>query len=159
MIEISCFHSKYLGRTVTVAVQDDAVCRVALEPLGSCNSRVPSAAARALERFLRGEHVDLSTFEVNAGTRSGFERAVFRATRDIPRGETATYSDVAVRIGNRKAARAVGNALRHNPVPLFVPCHRVLAASGLGGFSWGVGIKQKLLQLEGARPHRANSHL
>jgi methylated-DNA-[protein]-cysteine S-methyltransferase len=151
MTETACFYSEYLGQFLSVALSDDVVCQVALEPAGSFDARTTTAAARALENYLRGENVDLSTFQVNLGNRSTFERAVLQSVREIPRGSTATYSELAARLGKPKAARAVGNALHHNPVPLFVPCHRVVAASGLGGFSWGADIKRKLLLLERSR--------
>ncbi|MGZ4849334.1 MAG: methylated-DNA--[protein]-cysteine S-methyltransferase [Halobacteriota archaeon] len=152
MTETACLYSEYLGRFVSVALSDDVVCQVALEAAGSFNARSTAAAAKALERYLGGENVDLGIFEVNLRNRPAFERAVLQSVRAIPRGSTATYSGLAARLGKPKAARAVGNALHHNPVPLFVPCHRVVAASGLGGFSWGVDIKRKLLMLEGACP-------
>ncbi|MGZ4869395.1 MAG: methylated-DNA--[protein]-cysteine S-methyltransferase [Halobacteriota archaeon] len=152
MTETACFYSEYLGRFVSVALSDDVVCQVALEAAGSFNARSTAAAAKALERYLGGENVDLGIFEVNLRNRPAFERAVLQSVRAIPRGSTVTYSGLAARLGKPKAARAVGNALHHNPVPLFVPCHRVVAASGLGGFSWGVDIKRKLLMLEGACP-------
>jgi methylated-DNA-[protein]-cysteine S-methyltransferase len=151
MTETACFYSEYLGRFLSVALSDDVVCQVVLEAAGSFNTRTTAAATKALERYLRGENVDLGTFRVNLGNRSAFERAVLQSVRGIPRGSTATYSGLAARLGKPKAARAVGNALHHNPVPLFVPCHRVVAASGIGGFSWGVDIKRKLLLLEGLR--------
>ncbi|MGZ4862122.1 MAG: methylated-DNA--[protein]-cysteine S-methyltransferase [Halobacteriota archaeon] len=152
MTETTCFYSEYLGRFVSVALSDEVVCQVALEAAGSVNARPTAAAAKALERYLEGENVDLGIFEVNLRNRPAFERAVLQSVRAIPTGSTATYSGLAARLGKPKAARAVGNALHHNPVPLFVPCHRVVAASGLGGFSWGVDIKRKLLMLEGACP-------
>jgi O-6-methylguanine DNA methyltransferase len=150
MTETACFYSEYLSRFVSVALSDDVVCRVALEPGASFSKHTSPAASRALEGYLRGENVDLDTFQVDFGNRPAFERAVLQSARGIPRGSTATYSEIATRLGKPKAARAVGNALHHNPVPLFVPCHRIVAASGLGGYSWGVDIKRKLLLLEGA---------
>ncbi|MGZ7132893.1 MAG: methylated-DNA--[protein]-cysteine S-methyltransferase [Halobacteriota archaeon] len=159
MTETACFYSEYLGKFVSVALSDDVVCQVALEAAGSFNARSTAAAAKALERYLGGENVDLGIFEVNLRNRPAFERAVLQSVRAIPRGSTATYSGLAARLGKPKAARAVGNALHHNPVPLFVPCHRVVAASGLGGFSWGVDIKRKLLMLEGACPQGGENPL
>ena len=156
MTDTACFYSEYLGRYVSVALSDDVVCQVALEAAGSFNAR---STAEALESYLRGENVDLGIFQVNLRNRSAFERAVLQSVRAIPRGGTATYSGLAARLGKPKAARAVGNALHHNPVPLFVPCHRVVAASGIGGFSWGVDIKRKLLLLEAACPQGAEDPL
>ena len=159
MTETACFYSEYLGRFVSLALSDDVVCQVALEAAGSFTARSTAAAAKALESYLRGENVDLGIFQVNLRNRSAFERAVLQSVRAIPRGSTATYSGLAAQLGKPKAARAVGNALHHNPVPLFVPCHRVVAASGLGGFSWGVDLKRKLLLLEGACPQGAEGPL
>jgi methylated-DNA-[protein]-cysteine S-methyltransferase len=159
MTETACFYSEFLGRFISVALSDDVVCHVALEPAGSFNARSTAAAAEALESYLRGENVDLGIFQVNLRNRSAFERAVLQSVRAIPRGSTATYSGLAARLGKPKAGRAVGNALHHNPVPLFVPCHRVVAASGIGGFSWGVDIKRKLLLLEAACPQGAEDPL
>ncbi len=83
-----------------------------------------------------------------------FQRQVLLAALKIPRGQTTTYSDIARRIGKPQAARAVGQALGHNPIPIVIPCHRVLASDGsLRGYSGGHGVetKARLLQLEGAR--------
>ena len=67
----------------------------------------------------------------------------------IPYGETRTYKDIAVQIGDENACRAVGNANNKNPIPIFIPCHRVIGANGdLTGFGAGLDLKQKLLQIE-----------
>jgi methylated-DNA-[protein]-cysteine S-methyltransferase len=79
-----------------------------------------------------------------------FQRRVWQALLDIPLGETRTYGEIAEAIGSPGAARAVGSACGANPLPLFIPCHRAVAAGGkLGGFSGGLGIKKKLLAWEG----------
>ena len=81
-----------------------------------------------------------------------FQHKVWRAMAKIPAGCMATYGDIAKRIGNPQAARAVGAACGANPVPYLVPCHRVVAANGgLGGFSGGLAIKKLLLQREGCQ--------
>lgn len=78
-----------------------------------------------------------------------FARKVYTATSDIPPGETSTYGAIATRIGAPQAARAVGAALRANPLPLIVPCHRVVGASGkLTGFAGGLELKLRLQELE-----------
>ena len=82
-----------------------------------------------------------------------FERSIYSLTRAIPPGQTRTYGELAAATGDATQARAVGQAMARNPVPLIVPCHRVLAAGGaLGGFSapGGTETKYSLLQLEGA---------
>ena len=78
-----------------------------------------------------------------------FERKVYAIVKGIPKGQVRTYRWVAEQIGNPKAARAVGNALNKNPYPIIVPCHRVVAKNGLGGFSKGIEAKKKLLRGEG----------
>ncbi len=78
-----------------------------------------------------------------------FDRAVWAATQRIPHGETRSYSFVARQIGRPAAARAVGQALGRNPIPILIPCHRVLRSDGsLGGFGGGLAMKRALLDLE-----------
>lgn len=80
-----------------------------------------------------------------------FRRRVLTALRRVGRGRTIGYGELASRVGSPGAARAVGSACANNPVPLWVPCHRVLASGGgLGGFSGGLDVKRALLRLEGA---------
>ena len=105
-------------------------------------------AARQLDAYFAGK---LSRFELPlrpAG--SDFEQRVWSAMQAIPYGETACYGDLAERI--RSAPRAVGRACGKNPVPIVIPCHRVLAKAGMGGYSGqgGLKTKQALLTLEGA---------
>ena len=80
-----------------------------------------------------------------------FQKKVWNELKKIPFGKTASYKDIAVAIGNVNAVRAIGMANGKNPVPIIIPCHRVIETSGkLGGYSGGVGIKEKLLELEGS---------
>jgi O-6-methylguanine DNA methyltransferase len=82
-----------------------------------------------------------------------FQKKVWRETMKIPYGETITYSMLAKKIHRPNSQRAVGNALGANPLPIIVPCHRVIASDGsLGGYSGGIKIKEFLLGLEGAKP-------
>lgn len=102
---------------------------------------------RKLERYLAGERIifdeptDFSGF-------TGFQKRVLGELRTITYGETITYAELAKRIGNPGAVRAVGNACGVNPAPIVVPCHRVVAKNGLGGYAGGVDVKKKLLELE-----------
>lgn len=82
---------------------------------------------------------------------TGFQRQVWEALLRIPVGQTVTYAELARQVGRPGAARAVGGAVGANPVPLLVPCHRVVAAGGLGGFSSGTEMKARLLTIEGVR--------
>jgi methylated-DNA-[protein]-cysteine S-methyltransferase len=82
----------------------------------------------------------------------GFHRQVLDATEQIPYGAVSTYREVAERAGNPRASRAAGNALGSNPIPIVIPCHRVLRTGhGLGGYGGGLDRKQLLLELEGVR--------
>ena len=78
-----------------------------------------------------------------------FQKSVWQVLMTIPWGTTVTYGELAASLGNRGLARAVGRANSLNPVPIIIPCHRVVAAGGLGGYSGGLEMKQRLLQLEG----------
>ncbi len=80
---------------------------------------------------------------------SPFQRSVWEITQSIPHGETRTYAWVAGKLGMPKAARAVGQALARNPVPIIIPCHRIICSNGnLGGFGGGEDVKRLLLEIE-----------
>jgi methylated-DNA-[protein]-cysteine S-methyltransferase len=120
-------------------------------------SEPPPAVATVIDRvvrLLRGEAEDLSDVPVDWGGAPEFDRGVWEATRRIPPGETRTYGELASEVGAPSAAQAVGVALGRNPVPIIIPCHRVLASGGRsGGFSapGGVETKFRLLAIERAR--------
>jgi methylated-DNA-[protein]-cysteine S-methyltransferase len=108
------------------------------------------AIRRALVDYWRGprRRFDLP---IDLGGVSPFQRRVLRAARRIPAGRVLSYGDLARRIGQPRACRAVGQALGRNPVPIVIPCHRVVAGAGrLGGYVGGVARKRKLLAIEGA---------
>jgi O-6-methylguanine DNA methyltransferase len=109
---------------------------------------VPAAYAEPLLAYAAGDAIDPASLPVDLrGT--DFQVRVWQALRRIPRGETRTYREVARAIGAPRAVRAVGSACAANPVALAVPCHRVLRADGaLGGYAWGLGRKQRLLEIE-----------
>ena len=116
----------------------------------------PSELAPVIEgvrTLLRGEKADLSDAPLDLSRTSAFNARVYEIARTIAPGETLTYGEIAVRLGDRLLARDVGVALGQNPWPIVVPCHRVTAAGGkLGGFSapGGSRTKLKLLAIEGA---------
>lgn len=88
---------------------------------------------------------------------TAFQRRVWQALQDIARGETPTYAQIAARVGNPKAFRAVGTANGANPVAVVVPCHLVVAANGLGGYAGGLDRKERLLALERGAPDQRSS--
>ena len=105
-------------------------------------------------RLFKGEKVDLASIPVDLDGVAELERKVYEAARSIPCGEVRTYGEIARAIGAPGATQAVGAALGRNPVPIVIPCHRVLAAGGRsGGFSapGGIATKFRLLEIEGAR--------
>ena len=107
----------------------------------------------AIREYLAGEPVDLGFVDLDFSGLGEFESAVWSTLRQVPRGATITYGELAARIGDPKAAQAVGQALGRNPWPILVPCHRVTAAAGrTGGFSahGGAATKLRLLEIEGA---------
>lgn len=120
-----------------------------LVPAGS---RIPALASpsnvpaiRWLDCYFSGREPDFIPPLEPQGT--PFQRRVWQELLKVPYGQTVTYGELARRIGCR-SAQAVGQALNRNPIAIIVPCHRVVAASGLGGYAYGLEIKRKLLNLE-----------
>ena len=104
-------------------------------------------AKEQILKYLEGEsqYLDFPVIHLN----SPFRKKVLEAERNIPYGETRSYGEVAKMVNNPRAARAVGSANAENPLPLYFPCHRIINSNGkLGGFGWGVDVKQYLLDLE-----------
>ncbi|MGH7235317.1 MAG: methylated-DNA--[protein]-cysteine S-methyltransferase, partial [Nitrospiraceae bacterium] len=134
-------------RAVEAALQGESLSsngRPSLRP-----ATVLREARAQLEGFLEGTRRELD-FPVDLSGGTAFQRRVWRTILWIPYGRVRPYKWVAVRVGGRQYARAVGLALGANPVPIMVPCHRVVARdASLGGFSGGLRTKRRLLQLEG----------
>ncbi len=102
----------------------------------------------ALRRYCAGGQRELD-FALDLTQGTAFQQQVWRTTRAIPYGRTLSYGDLAWESGFPRAARAVGRAMATNPVPLFVPCHRVIGSDGsLHGFGGGLPLKRRLLDLE-----------
>lgn len=109
--------------------------------------------AELFRDYFAGKCVDFSKIDVDVSQFADFTVRVLEAVRSVPYGETVSYKDLARMVGRPLAARAVGQALGCNPVPIVVPCHRVLSSDGsLGGFSGGLDWKKRLLDLEGVQP-------
>jgi methylated-DNA-[protein]-cysteine S-methyltransferase len=108
-------------------------------------------ARRELDQYFAGSRREFELELDWALVRGGFYARVLRATAQLPFGATSTYGEVAARAGNPRAYRAAGTALGANPIPIVVPCHRVLRAGGLiGDYGGGPEMKEFLLRLEGA---------
>ena len=105
------------------------------------------STARQLQEYFNGRRTSFDLPVAPEGT--AFQRKVWLALQDIPYGETISYGDLARRVGNPKASRAVGAANGQNPIPIVIPCHRVIGANGkLTGFGGGLPVKEALLELE-----------
>ena len=113
----------------------------------SCPNFVTEQARAQLEEYFAGKREEFSLFLLYSGTE--FERAVWSKLAEIPYGKVVTYSQLAAAIGQPTACRAVANAVGKNPFLILLPCHRVVASDGLGGFSAGLDAKRWLLQHEG----------
>jgi len=120
---------------------------------GPCTAATPIDARRCahvseqLAEYLRGTRTTFDLVLAPAGT--PFQRRVWKGLTDIPYGQVISYGELARRIGMPGAARAVGQANGANPIPIVIPCHRVIAANGtIGGFSSGLANKRQLLALE-----------
>ncbi len=119
------------------------------EPWQRGESACLEAARRQLLDYLDGKR---HTFEIPLDLSQGtvFQRQVWRALQRVPYGKLRSYQWIAARVGGRQYARAVGNAVGANPIPIVIPCHRIVAQdASLGGFSGGLSMKRKLLSLEG----------
>ena len=115
-------------------------------------------AVDAAKRYFEGEQIDFSDLQLDLGGQDEFFKQIYAAARRVGWGQTTTYGALAKQVGvGPEAARDVGQAMAKNPVPLIIPCHRVLAAGGkLGGFSapGGSATKQRMLELEGVASRR-----
>jgi methylated-DNA-[protein]-cysteine S-methyltransferase len=110
-----------------------------------------SVVAR-IQAFLAGADVDLGGIPLDLAPLTRFQRTVATTLRAVPRGEVVTYAELAAVAGYPRAQRAVGTLCARNPFAFLVPCHRVVAADGIGGYgSAGADVKRRLLALEGVR--------
>jgi methylated-DNA-[protein]-cysteine S-methyltransferase len=148
-----------------VAATERGVCRISFDPnpegelewlaraYGARVLRSPrplEQARRELDEYFEGGRREFA-LAVDLGAVPEFQRRVLEELRRVPYGATDTYGGLAGRIGRPRAARAVGGALNRNPIPIVVPCHRIVGASGsLVGYAGGLARKEQLLALEGA---------
>ncbi|MBX7269740.1 methylated-DNA--[protein]-cysteine S-methyltransferase [Micromonospora sp. Llam7] len=136
----------------SVATDGGSICGAHFGPVVDAATEPVDEASRRAVAELRAYFVGESTgfgLPVTVPRGSEFERAVWREMTLIPYGETLTYGEVARRVGDPGAARAVGVACNRNPIPVIVPCHRIIGAGGkLVGFGGGLDRKVKLLELE-----------
>ena len=106
---------------------------------------------KKIEDYFKGDKVDFSNTQVNLKRYSAFQKKILQTVKKIPYGETRSYKEVAEISGYPKAYRSVGTTMKHNSIPLIIPCHRVIKSDGnLGGFSakGGINLKKRMLNLE-----------
>ena len=159
---------RWNGNGVTGAALPEATANATLQRL---KRRSPDAelcepppeiarAAEAIVALTEGQKIDLTFVALDYGAAGDLERGVWEITRTIPPGETLTYGKIARRLGDVALSRAVGQALGANPIPILVPCHRVLASDGRsGGFSAPGGVSTKLRLLNIERAHTTDAPL
>ena len=122
------------------------------KPATAAARRLTEQAHEEIHEYLRGQRAFFQV-PVDLSAVPDFQRRVLEAARRIPFGEARPYAWIAARIGHPRAVRAVGTALGRNPVPLILPCHRVWRSDGgLGGYIFGVGVKDRLAALERTTP-------
>lgn len=149
---------------VLLAGSSRGLCGLALPPSRKCDphkraQKIWPASAHAgsllqdlqaqIAQYFDGDPIDFHT-SVDLNGTSDFQQKVLLTAKNLKYGQTITYANLAKAIGQPTAARAVGSALGENPIPLVIPCHRVVAGNGIGGFSaaQGVKAKQRMLELE-----------
>jgi methylated-DNA-[protein]-cysteine S-methyltransferase len=109
-----------------------------------------TAFTKAMGEYFATGRDRFSAYTPDYAGMTPFRKKVMEELRKVQAGSTVTYGELATAAGSPGAARAVGNVMATNPVPLFVPCHRVVATNGLGGFTGGLDVKRALLRLEKA---------
>jgi methylated-DNA-[protein]-cysteine S-methyltransferase len=147
--KLGAFRARYTPRGVTALEFPRRTAPRSVPPLEKAPSFI-RRLAQQLKQYAAGKTVRWSVpVDLSSGTH--FQQKVWRSLTKIPRGRTQSYAWVARKIGKPNATRAVGTACGANPVPVVIPCHRVIASDGsLGGFGGGLPMKRRLLRLEGA---------
>lgn len=146
-----------------VAVTERGLCRIAYRPDAALDELADDFGARVLRLPTRVDRVRRELDEYFAGTRRAFDletdlstvpafqQLALRELARVPFGQVTTYGALAAKIGRPRAARAIGGAMNRNPIPIVLPCHRVIGANGsLVGYGGGIERKEQLLRLEGA---------
>ncbi len=115
-----------------------------------CETPLIKQAFEQVDLYLNGQLREFILPLMPEGT--PFRMSVWQKLRDVPYGQTASYKDIAIAVGNPQGARAVGQANNRNPIPIIIPCHRIIGSNGdLVGYGGGLDMKKKLLGLEGYR--------
>ncbi len=157
---IGTFRVAYAGNTIRVVDLLENGTHQTGMPAGASPRKPPFPAGsppQQLREYFRGKRADLEV-DVDPSTASEFDRKVWSILRTVPAGRTVTYGELARRAGFPGSARAVGGAMARNPIPIVIPCHRVVGHDGaITGFGMGLWRKRWLLDLEGSWPLRSRS--
>ena len=157
---IGTFRMAYEGSTVRVIDLLEQGHKQTGMPLGAARRKPPfpsGSPPRQLLEYFRGQRTAFDV-DVDPDTASSFDRSVWKVLREVPAGRTVTYAALARRSGFAGSARAVGGAMARNPIPIVIPCHRVVGTSGsITGFGMGLWRKRWLLDHEGSWPIRSRS--
>ena len=150
-----------MSRTATLSVgapQPTTHCesivekRTSVRPVRADSVTISRQVVRRLRSYFAGKRVRFDDLSIDLEWCTDFQRAVAETLRAVPYGEVVTYGELAALAGYPNAQRAAGTFCAHNRLPLVLPCHRVVAAGGLGSYgSLGEGFKRRLLELEGVR--------
>lgn len=146
-MEVYCF-STSLGN-ITLCSEDGSLTALHFEESEKRHTKEPIllCAEKQIQEYLSGKRKNFELALKFYGT--DFQAAVWKAASEIPYGSTQSYHDIALAVGHPKADRAVGTALGKNPLPLLIPCHRVIRKDGSpGNYGYGEAMKRKLLRLE-----------
>jgi methylated-DNA-[protein]-cysteine S-methyltransferase len=157
---IGTFRIAYRGSTVQVVDLLEHGRKQTGAPIGAVRRKPPFPAGsppRQLQEYFRGNRSSFDV-DVDPDTASDFDRTVWKMLCAVPSGKTITYAELAKRSGHPGSARAVGGAMARNPIPIVIPCHRVVGTEGsITGFGLGLWRKRWLLDLEGSWPIRSHS--
>jgi len=148
-VGISATEKGISAATLPCETEDEAVISLGEKPgNGDLDTELLPDLVERIISYFKGNKVSF-TDELDITSASEFQKKVWQAARLIPHGETRSYLWIATQAGNPKASRAAGRALGRNPLPIIVPCHRVIAGNGgMGGFTGGIEMKMRLLALE-----------
>jgi methylated-DNA-[protein]-cysteine S-methyltransferase len=157
---IGTFRLVYRGESLRVVdLLEHGVAQTGL-PNGAVRRKPPypvGSPPRQLQEYFRGKRTEFQV-KLDPDTASAFDQAVWKTLLTVPSGRTVTYGELARRAGFPGAARAVGGAMHRNPIPIVIPCHRVIGQGGsITGFGLGLWRKRWLLDHEGAWPIRSRS--
>lgn len=141
---------KWIDVFVNVVIDRDLVLSLSFSKFPIDNkgsSKLYNRLKKDLEKYFSGKKINFLKYKVKYPNKK-FSKTVLKEVRKIPYGCVVTYDELSKIVSS--SPRAVGQALRTNKVPILIPCHRVVSKKGIGGFSFGIEIKKKLLKLEGA---------